>query len=435
MQPIISPYELIDTLQIVKTDFEVSHKQFLILCGKKQFYCGLLVKEILVGLNEKKTLSEIHSSLIQHSAYEKLTSEDIEKIIDKKILPLGVLLNHEDVEENKNLKQEISYDADSIKTQRTLFNESKTHFLASIFKIFYQKWVIIFSVLFGFFAHIFYLSSHSVFGEKAKIWAEASALEYLLIYFLIIFIFIFHEIGHASAALHFGIRTPRIGYGFYLVYPVFFTQISEAWKLQPKKRMVINLGGIYFQWIAGSIFILLDYFNVVSTHLWSGIVVINFVRLLYSFVPFMKADGYWIFSDGFGLTNLRKKSNQFLAAIFKSFSFQKAHQITETKTQFYALTFFSFGTVLFFSFWFAVLGILIWKFTPMLPSILISFYDKFQTATSISQYLKVTLQSILLCITLLGVAIFVIRMLGLIRFAIQFLFKKEAQTDLKAKPI
>jgi len=435
MQSISLPYELIDNLQIEKTDFKISHKQFLVLCEKKQFYCGLLIKEILVGINDNKSLNEIQSNLIQYSAYQNLTLQDIEKIIDTKIKSLGVLINREDKKGSKNIKQEITYDADSIKTQRTLLNESKTHFLSSVFKIFYQKWAVILLVLIGLFAHVFYLSSHSVFGEKSKIWAEASALEYLLIYFLIIFIFIFHEVGHASAALHFGIRTPRIGYGFYLVYPVFFTQISEAWKLQPKKRMVINLGGIYFQWIGGSIFIFLDYFNVASTHLWSGIVVINFVRLLYSFVPFMKADGYWIFSDGFGLTNLRKKSNQFLAAIFKSFSFQKARQITETKGQFYALSFFSFGTVLFFSFWFTVLGILIWKFTPMLPTVLISFYDKFQTATNISQYLKVILQSILLCITLLGVVIFVIRMLGLVRFALHFLFKKENKKNLEIENI
>ncbi|AFM04623.1 hypothetical protein Fleli_2246 [Bernardetia litoralis DSM 6794] len=430
MQTIDSTYDLIDTLQIKTTDFEPSHKQFLILCGKKQFYCGLLVKEILVGLNDNKSLNEIHSQLTKHRAYQKLTVEDVEKIINKKIMPLGVLKSSK---EKDNIKKQITYDADSIKTQKTLLNESQTHFLASIFKYFYQKWAVILFVLIGLFAHVFYLSSHSVFGEKSKIWVEASALEYLLIYFLIILIFILHEVGHASAALHYNIRTPRIGYGFYLVYPVFFTEISEAWKLQPKKRMVINLGGIYFQWIAGSIFILLDYFNVASTHLWSGIVVINFIRLLYSFVPFMKADGYWIFSDGFELTNLRKKSNQFLGAIFKSFSFQKARQITETKTQFYALSFFSFGTIIFFTFWFVVLGVLVWAFAPMLPLILTSFYEKFQTATTTSHYLKVTLQSILLCITLLGVTIFIIRMIGLIRFAMQFLLKKEDKTGLKIK--
>ncbi|WP_375562907.1 hypothetical protein ACE193_10410 [Bernardetia sp. OM2101] len=425
MQTIDATYDLIETLHIKTTDFEASHKQFLVLCGKKQFYCGLLIKEILVGLNENKSLSQIHSQLINHSAYQKLSIEDVEKIIDKKILPLGVLKSSKSAENNENQTKEISYDADSIKTQKTLLNEAKTHFLSTIFKHFYQKGAVVFFILIGFFTHVFYLSSHSIFGEKSKIWAEASALEYILIYFFIIFIFVFHEIGHASAALHFGIRTPRIGYGFYLVYPVFFTQISEAWKLQPKKRMIINLGGIYFQWIAGTLFILLDYFNVASSHIWSGIVVINFVRLLYSFIPFMKADGYWIFSDGFGLTNLRKKSNQFLAAIFKSFSFQKARQITETKIQFYALAFFSFGTILFFSFWFTVLGMLIWSFAPMLPMVLSSFYEKWKTATLISQYLKVTLQSILLFITLLGVAIFIIRMIGLVRFAIYFLVAKE----------
>ncbi len=436
MQPIDLTYNLIDTLQIEKTDFEASHKHFLILCGKKQFYCGLLVKNILEGLNDKKSLAQIHSQLIQNPAYQNLTFEDVEKIIDKKIMPLGVLKSSKEIEKTT---QEISYDADSIKTQKTLLNESKTHFLASIFKFLYQKWAVVLLVLFGIFAHVFYFSSHSIFGEHSNVWTNASALEYMLIYFLIILIFVFHEVGHASAALHFGIRTPRIGYGFYLVYPVFFTEISEAWKLQPKKRMVINLGGIYFQWIAGSIFILLDYFNFASTQIWTAIVTINFIRLLYSFIPFMKADGYWIFSDGFGLTNLRKKSNQFLAAVFKSFSFQKARQITETKSQFYALTFFSFGTVLFFGFWFFALGMIIWGFAPMLPAILVSFYNKWQMATLISQYLKIILQSILLCITLLGVVIFIVRMIGLIRFAIQFLLekenKKQDKTELRVKII
>lgn len=430
MQPIDLTYNLIDTLQIEKTDFEASHKHFLILCGKKQFYCGLLVKNILEGLSEKKSLVQIHSQLIQNPAYQNLTFEDVEKIIDKKIMPLGILKSLKEIEKTT---QEISYDADSIKTQKTLLNESKTHFLASIFKFLYKTWIVVPVILLGIFAHVFYLSSHSIFGEQSNVWTNASALEYMLIYFLIILIFVFHEVGHASAALHYNIRTPRIGYGFYLVYPVFFTEISEAWKLQPKKRMVINLGGIYFQWIAGSFFILLDYFNFASTQIWTAIVTINFIRLLYSFIPFMKADGYWIFSDGFGLANLRKKSNQFLAAIFKSFSFQKARLITETKTQFYALTFFSFGTILFFGFWFFTLGMIIWSFAPMLPAILVSFYDKWQTATLISQYFKIILQCILLCITLLGVVIFIVRMIGLVRFAIQFLLKKENKKQDKTK--
>ena len=432
MQPTPFSYKLTDKLQIEKTDFEVSHKAFLVLCGKKQFYCSFLVKEILVGMNENKSVQQIHSDLNHNSTYQKLMVQDLEKIIDTKIRSLGILIN----DQNTNSpKREIAYDTDSIKTQRTLLNEAKTHFLATLFKSFYQKWLVIVFVCIGFVSHSFYFISHSIIAEKTKVWIEASALEYILIYLLIILVFIFHEIGHASAALHFRIRTPRIGYGFYLVYPVFFTEISEAWKLQPKKRMVINLGGVYFQWIAGSFFIFLDYLNVGTTSIWSAVVAINFFRLFYSFIPFMKADGYWIFSDGFGLRNLRQKSNQFLGIIFKSFSFQKARQITETKLQFYALSFFSFGTLIFFSFWFVVLGIMVWTFTPTLPNIIMSFYSKFQTATTISEYFKVILQSILLFITLLGVVVFVFRLAGLIRFALHSLFKKENETGLEAEII
>ncbi|WP_291720173.1 hypothetical protein [Bernardetia sp.] len=424
MSATISSYKLIDNLRIEETDFEVSNKKFLVLCGKKQFYCGFLIKEVLQAIDNYSSVEKIHFHITQFPAYQKLTPQDVEKIIETKIKPLGVLDSDDDI------KQKISYDTDSIKTQKTLLNEEKTYFLASIFKYFYKRWAVVVLILMGVFAHLFYFSSHSLMEEKSKVWIEASAIEYILIYFLVIVIFIFHEIGHASAALHFGIRTPRVGYGFYLVYPVFFTEISEAWKLQPKKRMIINFGGIYFQWIAGSIFIFLDHISLFSLKIWSGIVVINFVRLLYSFVPFMKADGYWIFSDGFGLTNLRKKSNQFLAAIFKSFSFTKAKEITETKRQHYALTFFSFGTILFFSFWFTVLGLLILKLTPMLPTVVVSFYEKFRTSTDISQYLKVSLQSVLLCITLLGVSIFIIRMVGLIRFAVHFLLKKDNKNQI-----
>ena len=38
-----------------------------------------------------------------------------------------------------------------------------------------------------------------------------------------------------------------MGVGLYLFRPVFYTDLSNAWKLNRKKRIVTDLGGIYFQ--------------------------------------------------------------------------------------------------------------------------------------------------------------------------------------------
>lgn len=54
-----------------------------------------------------------------------------------------------------------------------------------------------------------------------------------LVAFTIISSFI-HELGHASACKHFGLKHGGIGFGLYLNFPVLYTDVTEIWKLNRK---------------------------------------------------------------------------------------------------------------------------------------------------------------------------------------------------------
>lgn len=116
----------------------------------------------------------------------------------------------------------------------------------------------------------------------------------------------FHELGHASAAARFGCSQVEIGFGIYLFYGVFYADVTEAWRLPRGQRVVVDLGGIYFQ----SIFMA----AVLAAFNWTGsdalLVAFFFleVGIVRSLNPFLRLDGYWVMSDLFGIPNLRRQS-------------------------------------------------------------------------------------------------------------------------------
>lgn len=124
-----------------------------------------------------------------------------------------------------------------------------------------------------------------------------------------------HELGHASACRYYELEHGGIGFGLYLNFPVFYTDVSSIWKLSRKKRLLVNFAGVYFQLIL-LIPILLIYFFTFNSSLKYFIYIINFNFLL-TLNPFLKFDGYWIVSDLLGVPNLRERTTELFLYYFK----------------------------------------------------------------------------------------------------------------------
>src|SRR5438132_5876708 len=56
----------------------------------------------------------------------------------------------------------------------------------------------------------------------------------------------FHEFGHASALRYGGGNVREMGVGLYLIFPTFYTNVTDSYRLDRKSRLRTDLGGIYF---------------------------------------------------------------------------------------------------------------------------------------------------------------------------------------------
>lgn len=140
---------------------------------------------------------------------------------------------------------------------------------------------------------------------------------YLLVTLLLFFVFssLFHELGHASACRYFGVSHGDIGFGLYINIPVFYTDVSNVWKLPRIQRCIVNIGGVYFQtW-------LLMPFLIVGlcreSSLLNYIILIMNLNFLLTLNPFFKFDGYWIMTDVLGVANLRQKGMEWISYMWK----------------------------------------------------------------------------------------------------------------------
>lgn len=117
-------------------------------------------------------------------------------------------------------------------------------------------------------------------------------------------IVVLHEIGHCTALSTYGLKTNGIGMELYLLMPVVYSDVSNAWRLSNKKRMVVDAGGFHFQ--AVTTLLLLCVSIVTASREVYEAVIFSLVLFCFNINPFIKSDGYWIACDFFNIENLQQ---------------------------------------------------------------------------------------------------------------------------------
>jgi len=120
-----------------------------------------------------------------------------------------------------------------------------------------------------------------------------------------------HELGHAFTAHHFGTRVPIIGVAFLVMFPILYTDTTDAHRLQKRReKLLIDGGGIIAELAIAALSVFLwsflpdgparsaAFFAATTSWVMSLFVNLN---------PCMRFDGYYLISDFFGLQNLQKR--------------------------------------------------------------------------------------------------------------------------------
>jgi putative peptide zinc metalloprotease protein len=124
-------------------------------------------------------------------------------------------------------------------------------------------------------------------------------------YLLFIASLLVHELGHAAACSRFGAKPSEVGFTLYLAFPAFYSDVTSAWQLTRRQRVIVDLGGTFFQFVVAALFAT-AYFVYGWEPLRIGFLMIWY-GALFSLNPIFKFDGYWVLADALGVTNLSKQ--------------------------------------------------------------------------------------------------------------------------------
>lgn len=108
-----------------------------------------------------------------------------------------------------------------------------------------------------------------------------------------------HELGHSAACSRYGAKHGDIGIGIYLIWPVFYADVSDGWRLPRRQRVVIDLGGVYFQSMAAALYVLIWLFSGWPPLAFSVYCIM--ASIILNLNPFLRFDGYWLFTDAIGV--------------------------------------------------------------------------------------------------------------------------------------
>jgi putative peptide zinc metalloprotease protein len=112
----------------------------------------------------------------------------------------------------------------------------------------------------------------------------------------------FHEFGHAAACRYGGATPGAMGAGLYLVWPAFYTDVDDSYRLSRWGRLRVDLGGLYFNvLVADAVF--LAWLWTRQDALLLGVAT-QLLQMLRQLGPFVRADGYHLLADLTGVPDL-----------------------------------------------------------------------------------------------------------------------------------
>jgi putative peptide zinc metalloprotease protein len=236
-----------------------------------------------------KEFNDAHNSSIN--------SSDVHQLLYNQLAKYGILKQNEFIVEKRKR-------ATYLLMSFIFLRKKELEYITKLFTFLFHPrlFYVLFPVLFLFIMTVIIINSSQIFEASSEIFSLN-----MILYFIIFRMSgIFHEIGHASACRKFGAEHGGIGFGFYLFLPVLFADVSNIWKLKPKQRIIVNLGGIYFEMILATVLLCLYFINNNPALLIIPCLLI--ISTLYNLNPLIKYDGYWVLSDAIHIPNLHQRS-------------------------------------------------------------------------------------------------------------------------------
>jgi putative peptide zinc metalloprotease protein len=250
-----------------------------------------LVASLIDGTRDAADIAELATRDLGRT----LTAEQVRYAIATKLTPLGIIAR-----EGSPVAPPTANPLLALRARGTLLPGHAANAAGAFFRPLFRPPVIVAVVVTVAAMDYWLLSAHGLAAALHQVLRDPADL--LIVAGLTIVSAMFHECGHAAGCRYGGARPGRIGVGIYLVWPAFFTNVTDSYRLSRGGRLRTDLGGIYFNLIF--ILALAGIYEATSSEILLLVIAVTHLEMLEQLLPFIRFDGYFILSDIVGVPDL-----------------------------------------------------------------------------------------------------------------------------------
>ncbi len=255
---------------------------------------------VVSAIDGRRPVSEI-AEQVTGGFGRPVSAGNIEYLLAKKLFPLGMLATADPAAAAPG---KAGKDAAllTLKLRRTIVPEAGVQLLSRWFRPLFRPFAVA-VVLAALIASDTWLFGRGRLGSASR-YVLLHPLLLLLVLGLSVASMLFHECGHAAACRYGGARPGVIGMGIYVIWPAFFTNVTDAYRLG-RAGLRTDLGGVYFN----AIFVLpltVTYLATGYAPLAAAVVLIH-LEIVQQLLPSLRFDGYFILADLIGVPDLFRR--------------------------------------------------------------------------------------------------------------------------------
>ena len=225
-----------------------------------------------------------------------LDAEGVHMLVEEKLRPLGILAGSDG--SSPQVEKQDQFLALKLKT--AVIPPRVVRAISTMFRPLFWPPVVL-AVLVGFaLFDAWFFFDHGA-AESLR------QLLYQPLYLIMTFAFVvlaaaFHESGHATGCRYGGAEPGAMGAGIYIVWPAFYTDVTDSYRLGRGGRLRTDLGGVYFN----AVFIL----ALAGVYFATGFepllipVLLAHLEIFRQLLPLLRLDGYYVLSDLVGVPDL-----------------------------------------------------------------------------------------------------------------------------------
>lgn len=271
------------------------------------------VTELIYRVAEQATgnqTPEEMAAAVSEATGRRVSADNIGYLLTNKLIPMGLV---EQADGTVAAAAGANAPGSALQVRMKLkmigpeYIEPATLFLQVLFK----PYLLIPVLLICLAAQLWVFFVHGVAGGVHQ--AMYSPALMLVVLGIIVLSTIFHEFGHAAALRYGGGKVRGMGAGLYIVYPAFYTDVTDNYRLPRWSRVRTDLGGFYFNWIFNLGLVAL-YLLTREEIVLLPVVLIN-IEIIHQCLPFVRLDGYWALADATGIPDLFTHIGPFLRTV------------------------------------------------------------------------------------------------------------------------